>query len=166
MMLSIPDEPWGVERVMMIGRRLRRMRLLLVVFAATAAVSLVGVVALLLGHDSIGLVLLILATQGLVAGCATVLHRAVLRTRTRSEEGRVGEPRPEISPEDVIQGLREELEVHGANEQRLARLLQQQEAAQAQLRRRLFEESFPSPAGSGLRSSASQSSTQAGPEQG
>lgn len=128
---------------MMIGRRLRRMRLLLAVFAATAAVSLVGVAVVLLGQDTLGLVVLLLATQGLIAGCAAVIHRAVLRTRGRSDEGRVGEPRPEISPEDVIAGVREQLQVHGDNEQRLAKLLQQQEAAQAQMRRRLFEESFP-----------------------
>ncbi|MDS2174076.1 hypothetical protein Q7C18_15330 [Nesterenkonia sp. CL21] len=133
--------------MMMIGRRLRRMRLLLAVFAATAVVSLGGVVAILLGQDTVGLVVLLLATQGLIAGCAAVIHRAVLRTRTRSDEGRVGEPRPEISPEDVIAGVREELEAHGANEQRLAQLLQQQEAAQAQMRRRLFDESFPGGAG-------------------
>ncbi|GAA1189668.1 hypothetical protein [Nesterenkonia xinjiangensis] len=136
------NEPWGVGRVTMIGRRLRRMRLMLAVCAAAAVVSLCGILAVLFGHDTAGLVILLLATQGLIAGCAVVLHRAVLRTRTRSEEGRVGEPRPEISPEDVIEGVREQLEAHGGNEQRLARLLEQQEAAQTQLRRRLFQESF------------------------
>ncbi|WP_460690993.1 hypothetical protein [Nesterenkonia suensis] len=128
----------------MIVRELRRMRLLLVVFAAAVAASLVGFLVILMGYDTLGLVVMVLATQVLIAGSAAVLHRAILRTRYRSEEGRVGEPRPEISPEDVIEGVREQLAAHGSNEQRLARLLEQQEAAQAQLRRQLFEESFSS----------------------
>lgn len=126
----------------MIGRELRRMRLLLAVCAVAALMSLVGIVVFVVGRDTAALLILLLAVQVLIAGSAVVLHRAVLRTRSRPVEGGGAESRPAISPEDVIEGVRDQLDAHGRNEQRLARLLEQQEAAQSQLRRRLFEEAF------------------------
>lgn len=128
--------------MMLIGRRLGRMRLLLAVCSVSAVITLLGIVMFLLGHQNGGLLVVLLAIEVLVAGAAAVLHRAVLRTRSRAGEAQAAAAGPSVSPEDVIEGVREQLEAHGRNEVRLARLLEQQEAAQDWTRRRMFEESF------------------------
>ena len=127
--------------MMMIGRRLRRMRLLLAVFAVTGVLSLLGVVVFMVGHSSASVLVLLLSTQVLIAGSAVVLHRAVFRSRGRGAEETAEESAP-FSLDDVVEGVRTELATLTRNEELLGRLLQSQAAARDELRRDLFEEAF------------------------
>ncbi|MDR8018891.1 hypothetical protein [Nesterenkonia aerolata] len=142
-----------------IRRLIRQMKLLAGVILAAAGITLIGLILFLFGLHTWGLLVMLLATQGLVAGAAVVLYRALLLRTPGPNAQAEAEPAPRgASTEDIVEALRGELSATTSQQQQLGRLLTAHREATVQRRRSLFTETFTQMPG--VRVSAAQSSQQ------
>lgn len=148
-----------------IRRLIRQMKLLAGVILAAAGITLIGLILFLFGLHTWGLLVMLLATQGLIAGAAVVLYRALLLRTPGPNAQAEAEPAPRgASTEDIVEALRGELSATTSQQQQLGRLLTAHREATVQRRRSLFTETFTQMPG--VRVSAAQSSQQRAPEPG
>ncbi|WP_261623326.1 hypothetical protein [Nesterenkonia marinintestina] len=127
---------------------LKRTRLLSGLFLVTAGITVIGLILAAFGLRTAGLLVVLVATQVLIAG-GVVIHYRSLLLRTSG----TGSPAAEAAPagprtEDIVAALRGELDSRSRHEQELTRLLREQRETTAQTRRARFADEFadfPSP---------------------